>query len=73
VQCRQNSSIQPITSPAVAKMILKRAARQIRPRRDTRKLSLYKIEFVPDRSEVGARLIDVARCERVFVWHAHAR
>ena len=48
-------------------------ARQIRPRRDTRKLSLYKIEFVPDRSEVGARLIDVARCERVFVWHAHAR
>jgi hypothetical protein len=43
------------------------------PRRDTRKLSLYKIEFVPDRSEVGARLIDVARCERVFVWHAHAR
>jgi hypothetical protein len=50
-----------------------RAARQIRPYRDTRELCLYKIEFVPDRSEIGARLIDVARCERVFVWHSHAR
>jgi hypothetical protein len=50
-----------------------RAARQIRPRPDTRELSLCKIECVLDRSEVGARLIDVARCERVFIWHAHAR
>jgi hypothetical protein len=38
---------------------------------DTRELSLDEVEVVRDRGEVGARQVDLAQRERVFVWHAH--
>jgi hypothetical protein len=44
---------------------------QLFARRYPRELGLDEVEAVFDREEVGAREVDLAQRERVFIWHTH--
>ncbi len=48
-----------------------RGLRHLFPGGQPRELVLNEIEVVADRVKIGARLISLSQCQRVFVWHAH--